>query len=136
MQWSGEPNAGFTTGKPWLPLGSEYRRVNVAVQREDPRSVLALHKALIKLRRAEPALQLGRLQLLEPAGDVLADVLTYLREDRFLIALNIGSTPQRIGLPRAGAIVLSTHLDRAEERVAGTLQLRPDEGVVVRLEVP
>src|SRR6185295_1396 len=122
---------GFTTGTPWLPVSPDYKDVNVARQREEPGSMLALHKALIALRRAEPALQLGKLELLETAGDVLA----YVREDGFLIALNLTSTPQRIDVLRIGALILSTHLDRAEERVAGTLQLRPDEGVVVRLEV-
>jgi alpha-glucosidase len=94
--------------------------------------MLALHKALIALRRVEPALQLGKLELVEAAPDVLA----YVREDRFLIMLNLTSTPHRTKVPRPGAIVLSTHLDRAKERVAGTLQLRPDEGVIVHLQVP
>ena len=131
MQWSAAPHAGFTTGTPWLPLSSDYKDVNVARQREAPGSMFALHKALIALRRAEPALQLGKLDLVETAGEVLA----YVREDRFLILLNLSNTRQHVGVPRPGALVLSTHLDRAEERVAGTLQLRPDEGVIVRLEV-
>jgi alpha-glucosidase len=92
--------------------------------------MLALHKALIALRRDEPALQLGRLELLETPPQALA----YIREDRFLVALNIGSKEKRMTLPRPAAIVLSTHLDRAGERVAGTLHLRPDEGVVLRLD--
>jgi alpha-glucosidase len=129
MQWSAAPGAGFTTGTPWLPLSTNYVDVNVAAQRADGRSMLALHKALIALRRAEPALQLGRLELVETAADVLA----YTREDRFLIALNATGTSRRIELPRPGAIALSTHLDRAGERVAGALALRPDEGLIVRL---
>ena len=62
--------------------------VNVETQRDDPKSMLALHKALIALRRAEPALQVGRLELVETADEVLA----YMREDRFLVLLNLGST--------------------------------------------
>jgi alpha-glucosidase len=103
--------------------------VNVARQWKDPTSILALHKALIALRRTEPALQLGRLELVKTAPDVLG----YMREDRFLIFLNLKSGSQRIDVPRPGAIVLSTHLDRAGERVAGTLALRSDEGLIVRL---
>jgi alpha-glucosidase len=129
MQWSRAPQAGFTNGTPWLPVSDDYRDVNVAKQRQDPKSMLALHKALIGLRRAEPALQLGRLELVETAGDLLA----YLREDRFLILLNLTSRSQRIEVPRPGAIVVSTHLDRAGERAAGALALRPDEGLIVRL---
>jgi alpha-glucosidase len=129
MQWSAAANAGFSTGRPWLPLAGDYEDVNVAAQQADPKSMLALHKALIALRRAEPALQLGKLELVETSGNVLA----YMREDRLLVALNIGSRDERMALPRAGAIVLSSHLDRSGERVAAALHLRPDEGVVLRL---
>ena len=130
MQWSAAPNAGFTRGTPWLPVSSDHLTVNVEAQREDATSMLALHKALIALRRTEPALQVGRLDLVETVGDVLA----YVREDRFLISLNLTNTSQRINVPRAGDIVLSTHLDRAGEPVAAALHLRPDEGVVLRLK--
>ena len=131
MQWSAALNAGFTTGTPWLPVSSDYRDVNIERQSEDPSSMLTLHKQLIALRRAEPALQLGNIDLLETAGEVLA----YVREDRFLVVLNLTSTSGEFRVKRTGDIVLSTHLDRAGERVAGALQLRPDEGVVVRLQV-
>jgi alpha-glucosidase len=129
MQWSAAPHAGFTTGRPWLPVSSRHATVNVAAQRDDPRSMLALYSRLLALRRAEPALQVGSFQLLETTGEVLA----YLREGRFLVALNLGDEPQRVPLVRGGAVALSTHLDRADERVGNPLDLRPNEGLIVRL---
>jgi alpha-glucosidase len=134
MQWSAAPHAGFTSGEPWLPVSPDHRLVNVAAQRQDPKSMLALHRALIGLRRRAPALALGSYQPL-PAED---DVLAYLRsagadEPSFLVALNLGSREQRLALPRSGRVALSTHLDRAGERARGTLELRPDEGLIVRL---
>ena len=30
MQWTGGPNAGFTTGTPWLGVNPNYREINVA----------------------------------------------------------------------------------------------------------
>lgn len=131
MQWSAAHNAGFTTGKPWLPLSPDYATQNVFVEKRDPKSMLRLHQALIALRRAEPALQVGKLDLVETGDDVLA----YVREDRHLVVLNLTGASREFGVKRSGDIVLSTHLDRAGERVAGTLELRPDEGVVVRLQV-
>jgi alpha-glucosidase len=133
MQWSAAPNAGFGAAAPWLPLGADWRSVNVAAQREDERSMLALYRSLIALRRREPALALGRYRPAPAEGDVLA----YLRtarghEPSFLVALNLGSKPQR--LAQAGStVVLSTHLDRANERTRGVLELRPDEGLIVKL---
>ncbi|MBV9775385.1 MAG: DUF3459 domain-containing protein, partial [Gemmatimonadetes bacterium] len=137
MQWSAAKGAGFTTGEPWLPLADDFREVNVEVERDDPRSVLALYRSLIALRRGEPALEVGRFEPVEAEGDVLA----YLRRSPegggdFLVALNLGSTPQVLPRPASapgGTVALSTHPDRAGERVEGNLHLRPDEGVVVRL---
>ncbi len=45
MQWDATPNAGFTTGGPWLPVAEDYATVNVATQRDDPRSMLSLYAA-------------------------------------------------------------------------------------------
>jgi hypothetical protein len=42
MQRSAEPHAGFTTGTPWLPLAEDFARVNVAAERAEPTSMLAL----------------------------------------------------------------------------------------------
>jgi alpha-glucosidase len=50
MPWSAEPNGGFTTGRPWLPLGA-YRQHNVAAQREDPSSTLNRTRELIAIKK-------------------------------------------------------------------------------------
>lgn len=39
MQWSGEANAGFTTGTPWLKVNPNYTSINAAEQMKDPESV-------------------------------------------------------------------------------------------------
>jgi alpha-glucosidase len=134
MQWSDGPNAGFSSGKPWLPLADDYQTANVAAERDDSRSMLALHQRLIELRRATPALEVGSYAALPAEGDLLA----YMREaggQRRLIVLNLGQQSQSIelGALGAGRIILSTHLDRADEPVGGALSLRADEGVLVGL---
>ncbi|MEX2571220.1 MAG: alpha-amylase family glycosyl hydrolase [Gemmatimonadota bacterium] len=138
MQWSTEQNAGFTSGAPWLPLPDDYREVNVEVQRDDPQSMLTLYRRLIELRRGEAALEVGRYHEISAFGNVLAYVRTARAgESTFLVALNLGQNDE-ILRPEDGAyegtIAVSTYLDRAQERVAGEVRLRPDEGVVVRLD--
>ncbi|HEX2090794.1 MAG TPA: alpha-amylase family glycosyl hydrolase, partial [Longimicrobiaceae bacterium] len=89
LQWSAAPNAGFTTGEPWLPVADDFREVNVEAQRGDPGSLLRLYHRLIELRRAEPALHSGAWEPVDARGDVLA----YVRSGggrRFLVALNLG----------------------------------------------
>ena len=54
MQWSGERNAGFTTGKPWFFVNDNYRRINVADQEEDPDSLLNFYRKLLKFRKEHP----------------------------------------------------------------------------------
>ncbi|HYR11421.1 MAG TPA: DUF3459 domain-containing protein, partial [Longimicrobium sp.] len=133
MQWSAEPNAGFTTGEPWLPLAADFGAVNVAAQRVDPGSMLALHRALLALRRREPALSIGDWAPVDAEGDVLAWLRTH-GDARFLIALNLSAEPASLDFDGSGEVVLSTLPGESGGRVAGTLDLRGDEGVIVRLE--
>lgn len=50
MQWSNELNGGFTSGSPWEYLAIGYKTANVAVESEDPASLLSLYRKLIKIR--------------------------------------------------------------------------------------
>ncbi len=59
MPWDTSANCGFTTGEPWLPLGADHAARSVEVQKQAPGSMLALTRALLELRRREPALALG-----------------------------------------------------------------------------
>ena len=111
MAWDDSVNAGFTTGDPWLPLHNDWPTRNVAAEDADPGSMLSLYRALLGLRRAEPALAIGRMT------DVSADddVLVYLRHhgDRtLLVALNLSDTPRVLPVPDSiavGDLLLSTH---------------------------
>ena len=51
MQWSAEPNAGFTTGTPWFHVNDNYPSVNVAAQKDDPNSLLSFYREAIALRK-------------------------------------------------------------------------------------
>ena len=95
--------------------------------------MLAFYRPLIALRQAEPALEIGDYLPVEAEGDVLA----YLRrhgDRQFLVALNLGGGSAQLNLATTGIggeIVLSTEGGREQEAVAGTVMLRPHEGVVV-----
>ncbi len=131
MQWDAGPNAGFARegAEPWLPLAPDCAAVNVAAQAADPRSMLSLHRALLALRRAEPALSVGSYAPVEGAEE---DVLAYERRDgaagrRLLVALNLGGRERALPADAArGRVLLSTRMDGG-----GEPRLRPDEGVVV-----
>ncbi|MEJ7748243.1 MAG: alpha-amylase family glycosyl hydrolase [Candidatus Limnocylindrales bacterium] len=63
MPWTSGPGAGFTTGRPWLRLGPDHEKRNVAVQATQPDSVLACYRRLLRARRELASLQDGALSL-------------------------------------------------------------------------
>jgi len=53
VQWSDEPNAGFTTAeKTWFHVNPNYPQINVAQQEEDPQSILNFYRKAIALRKS------------------------------------------------------------------------------------
>ncbi len=133
FHWDASANAGFTAGRPWLPLDPAYPVSNVAVEREDSGSMLNLYRHLLATRRGHAALSVGGFTLLASEGDVLA----YERrhgDERVVVALNLGREPQALpdveGLA-GGRLLASTFPDRGSG--PPTDGLRPDEGVVILL---
>ncbi len=58
MPWTGEaPGFGFTSADaPWQPMAEDVETANVAIQTDDPDSLLSHYRGLIALRAAHPAL--------------------------------------------------------------------------------
>jgi len=59
MQWDDSENAGFSKGKPWLGVNSNYKFINYASQKNDPDSILTFYKKLILLRKSSKGLIYG-----------------------------------------------------------------------------
>jgi alpha-glucosidase len=131
MQWNASPGAGFTTGQPWLPVNPETAAVNVEAQRRDPGSMLSLYRRLIAERRASPVLRRGTYRTLPAPRNVFA----YAREldgERRVVLLNFGDRTTRVRVGSANARVrLSTDPARDVERLGKTIELGPDEGVLL-----
>jgi alpha-glucosidase len=137
MQWDGSPNAGFTTGRPWLPLAADVAGSNVDAQREDPASMLSLYREIIAERRRSPALHAGRYRALRRAP---RGVLAYLRETKdeaVLVALNFDRRAKMLNdpaLPDRGELAVGTDPGRARGDLRlRPLELAPTEGLLVRL---
>jgi oligo-1,6-glucosidase len=89
MQWNATTNAGFTTGKPWLPINSNYTSTNVAIQDTAENSILNFVRRMVKLRKEnKDVLVYGKYTLLDKDNK---NVFTYLREGKdkkMIIVLN------------------------------------------------
>lgn len=59
MQWSSAPNAGFTNGKPWFVVNSNYKDINVESQLDDPGSILNFYRNALQFRRDNPVVIYG-----------------------------------------------------------------------------
>lgn len=94
MRWEEGPGFGFTTGTPWR-ASEEPAGVDVASQRADPKSLWNLYRALIGLRRSEPALSDGSLSVpaLSGASRGLVALLREAGQDRMLFVTNFHEEP-------------------------------------------
>jgi alpha-glucosidase len=94
MQWTPGPNAGFTTGEPWLPVPASAATHNVQSEQADAPSILNFYKKLLRLRKNESALREGEYIALNTSD---ANVLAYLRRsstETVLVALNMTAQEQ------------------------------------------
>jgi alpha-glucosidase len=99
MQWNSTPNAGFTSGSPWLPVESDFRRYNVESENADPNSIYAWYRQLLQLRHEPGPLQSGDYVSLESGN---RDVFAFARQsgngEIALIVLNMSATPQKVDI--------------------------------------
>ena len=127
MQWDG------TVGDSWLPVNPETEVVNVEAQRGDPSSMFSLYRRLIAERRASPALRRGSYQTVASPKSVFAYVREAAGERRF-VALNFSSRPARVAIPGGrGKLRLSTDPERDGAELGDSIELGPDEGVLIDL---
>lgn len=72
MPWhADQPNAGFTSAIPWLPLGAENEARAVDTQDSASNSVLAFTRSIIALRQDNPALRHGTVRACRAEGGLL-----------------------------------------------------------------
>ena len=93
--------------------------------------MLSLYRALIALRRREPALSVG----VHVKAEAIGSVLTYRRfhAGRWLVvALNFSDEPQMFEKGSdAHEVLISTYLDRSERSDSAMVRLRANEGIVL-----
>lgn len=97
MQWTAGPNAGFTTGEPWLAVNPNHRTINAEAQVEDPDSVFSHYQRLIRLRHEEPAVVHGDFTLLAPEDPQLFAYARRHGSTRLVVAANFSGKEAPLG---------------------------------------
>ncbi|MFI0847659.1 alpha-glucosidase family protein [Mesorhizobium sp. IMUNJ 23232] len=99
MPWQHDaPAAGFSTGKPWLPVPDTHRSLAVDQQDHAADSVLARYRQVLAFRKGEQPLVKGSIELLASPEDVLL----FTREagnEKLLCAFNFSDETLEAELP-------------------------------------
>lgn len=133
MHWTAGPNAGFTTGAPWIPLNPNYPRINAESQLGDPDSVYHFYRKLLAVRKGNDTLVYGHYRLLAPDSEEVYAYLRALNGEEILVVCNF--TGHEVGFPLpggwTGAEVLLSNYDGCPS-ARGVL--RPFEAFALRRE--
>jgi alpha-glucosidase len=140
MPWDSTSGAGFTTGRPWLPLPPDAARRNAVAQRSDGGSVLAFYRRLLATRRAMPPLHRGDIRRLAVTAPGCLAYVRVAGNDAVVVVANFSQRAVTTAVAPAGAgirwrTVLSTH-ERSGRALTdgGRIRLAPFEGVVLAPE--
>lgn len=130
MLWTGETKAGFTTGKPWLPINDDYETRSAAAQKTAD-SIYAWYRSLLALRKKSACLRLGTFREYACGNP---DVFGFVREhddEQKLILLNFAEHEREVRLPGRHEVVLSSHR-LSGQTFSNSMLLAPYEAVLLR----
>lgn len=130
MPWeAAAPNAGFTSGAPWLPVTDDAKGRAVDLQ-SAPDSVLSRYRHVLSARRASPALVDGNIEFIESSENFLAFVRAKDSE-KVLCLFNIGLTEDDWKLPAGIALRGDVLFESRGARIAGDTIAVPARGSFV-----
>lgn len=133
MQWNAQPEAGFTTGTPWLGVNPNYADINVAESLEDPNSIYHFYKEMIALRRDNEALIYGSYELVLPLHK---QVYAYKRQgnsEAYLVVVNVFNDSAEVDLTPFDLKELVLTNYEVPNSLEKDIQLRPYEARLYRL---
>ena len=116
MQWTAGENAGFTTGKPWLPVNENHTFINAEAALTDPDSVFYHYQKLIELRKTHPVFRDGSFNLLIPEDE---KIFAYIRDtdnEHLLVVCNFTGETLDFEVPQeydGAEILLSNYREAA-----------------------
>ncbi|NRB63735.1 MAG: alpha-glucosidase, partial [Saprospiraceae bacterium] len=131
IQWSNAPEAGFSTGTPWIKVNPNFTSINVAQAEQNPESVLHFYRDLLAFRKQWPVLVYGTF---EPVAIDDPTFFAFYRKDEqetiFVVFNFSGQTQNDAPWPTMGnwTVLKSNYKDKMASRAA----LRPWEGRILK----
>lgn len=130
MPWNNtSPNAGFTTGDPWLPIDARHNALAISAQEKDPNSMLHFMREMIRFRRQSAALKIGDQEFIGAGDDILA---FYRRadEDVAVCVFNLSDEPVDWRPPESATYKCALSVGTGEQTNALSTTLPPRAGYV------
>jgi trehalose-6-phosphate hydrolase len=131
MQWDGTAGAGFTTGTPWLGIPDNHVTINAEAEENDPTSIYAFYKELVRLRKEMEIIADGQIRYLDSGHDsVLAYERTYGQE-KLTVVCSLAGEELLLSEPislEGKKVLLSSYLDEPTGTVTAP---RPYESIAI-----
>ncbi|MFQ1658472.1 alpha,alpha-phosphotrehalase [Aeromonas veronii] len=137
MQWSAAPNAGFTSGTPWLKPAANYPEINAEAALANQHSVFWHYRDLIALRKAHPIFTQGDYQELLTGHPQIWAYARRANGQTLLVVSNFYGEPVEFALPAElqsgkGRLLLGNYPDSPAQPQSG--MLRPYESLIWLME--
>lgn len=137
MQWTSGPNAGFTSGTPWIKVNRNYQKINAEQQLVDDHSIFQYYKKLIQLRKQHEIVVYGTYDLILPEHSEIYAFTRTLGDEKLLIILNFSDGqpefewPQELEYEKKELLISNYSIDQEDEQDA--FKLLPYEARVYKL---
>ncbi len=124
VQWDDSPQAGFTTGTPWIAVNPNYKEINAKAEAADPDSVFHYYKKLIALRKENPIMVYGKYELLLADSEELFVFTRTLENEKLLVVCNFCDHKAAFTIPEefVGAPCLIANMANGYDKPEMTLK--------------
>ncbi|MCP8690187.1 alpha-glucosidase [Marinobacterium sedimentorum] len=133
VQWSDAPQAGFSSGTPWIDVNPNYTRINAQQACLDPASIHAHYRRLVQLRKELPLIVDGDYQPWLEAHPQLFAYSRHLDGQTLSVVANFGATGLQLDVPPgmqvSGQALIGNYSSR--ERIGPQLSLEPYEAFAI-----
>ncbi|MZK51019.1 alpha,alpha-phosphotrehalase [Clostridium beijerinckii] len=138
VQWDDSENAGFTKGEPWIPVSSEYKRINVEQALKDEDSIFYHYQKLIRLRKDYEVISNGSIKFILEENNKVLSYVRNLGDATVLVINNFYGESAKVEIPDEYAnksakskILISNYKDSSV--LNKELNLRPFESIVYHI---
>lgn len=132
MQWDAGPQAGFTSGTPWINVNPNYMEINAVEQMKRPDSVFHFYRRLIDLRHKYPIIVYGEYRLLHPEHPQIYAYERCWEGAKLLVVCNLSSNPAQMPqLSIFGKCLISNYMTTTP---SDSTELRPWEAFAILQE--